>query len=141
MGIPTYKITNKTKIKKHLQTYTTTNSKLFTISNLEQILSIPNLKHGEEWMGRLPYDTIPLQDISGHVHYGGFSIIVNKVQRLWKSISILSRQLWNDTHCNYVSCNLYMTPAVNKQQQKQKQNSYSSSSAAFESHYDWMDVI
>merc|ERR1711982_110386 len=147
-----YKITNKTK-KKHLQTYTTINSKLFTISNLEQILSIPNLKHGddyilakkiikngEEWIGRLPYDTIPLQDISGHVHYGGFSIIVNKVQRLWKSISILSRQLWNDTHCNYVSCNLYMTPAVNKQQQQNKQNSYSSS-AAFESHYDWMDVI
>jgi len=91
--------------------------------------------NGEEWMGRLPQHTIPLEAITNHLYYGGFSLIVNKVQRLWGSVAHMSRLIHDDILCNYVSCNLYMTPPV---LEAKKDNNVRS---AFEAHYDWMDVI
>ena len=85
------------------------------------------IKDGEEWNGQLPYSSIPVQEIPRLLEQKAFSLVINKLQKHWKSVRDFARSLELETNAPNVSCNLYLTPP--------------GSARAFESHMDWMDVI
>lgn len=54
---------------------------------------------------------------------GGFSLVINRLQRRWRGVSRVSLAL-EDVLGHPVNANLYMTPPE---------------SQGFEAHFDWMD--
>lgn len=54
---------------------------------------------------------------------GGFSVVINRLQRRWRGVSRVSLAL-EDVLGHPVNANLYMTPPE---------------SQGFEAHFDWMD--
>ena len=79
---------------------------------------------GEDWNGSLPSEKLNLQEIHNWFDKGGFTLIINHMEKRWQSIKSIASQLLSETMCRSVSCNLYMTPADGKY--------------GFEQHFDWM---
>lgn len=89
---------------------------------------------GEFWTAALPPSkversggggnkVISLEETRAAFQRGGFSIVINRLQRRWRSVSEISLAL-EDALGHPVNANLYMTPP---------------GSQGFEAHFDWMD--
>lgn len=111
-------------------------SELFQLSDLDKILHRPNLEYriikkiirdGEEWTGEIPHDMIvnPALDVK-RAFSRGFSLVINKLEKHWAAVSKFAREVEMETQLNQVTSNLYLTPP---------------NASAFESHWDWMDVM
>ena len=131
---------------------------LLSVDDTAQILSQPDMTHGneykllkkiiiqdgpekgEEYNGMLPGTQYSLQDILQHFHYGGFSLVINKL--LWRSIANFARQLEDELGAVEVNTNLYMTPEVVSEKDRTNEDKKNGSvREGFEAHWDWMDVI
>uniref|UniRef100_A0A7S1Y1A8 Bifunctional lysine-specific demethylase and histidyl-hydroxylase n=1 Tax=Grammatophora oceanica TaxID=210454 RepID=A0A7S1Y1A8_9STRA len=108
---------------------------LFQSQYLDHIFRQPNLEYklvkkvvrdGEEWLGIMPHERVSTLEDAVMAHHAGFTLVVDKLQNHWPSISEFARELEVETQQTHVSCNLYMTPP---------------NRSGFESHWDWMDVI
>ncbi|CAN0584525.1 unnamed protein product, partial [Ectocarpus sp. 12 AP-2014] len=66
-----------------------------------------------------------LEEARKAFHRGGFSVVINRLQRRWRGVLRASRAL-EDVLGQPVNANLYMTPPQ---------------SQGFEAHFDWMDGI
>jgi len=85
------------------------------------------VRDGEEWSGKLPYQSIPAQSISRLLHEKAFSLVINNLHNHWTTVRDFARSLELETSAPEVSCNLYLTPP--------------GAARAFETHADWMDVL
>lgn len=66
---------------------------------------------------------IPFSEVNAAFNRGGFSVVINRLQRRWRALSEISLAL-EDVLGHPVNANLYMTPP---------------NSQGFEAHFDWMD--
>lgn len=109
---------------------------LIQFNDLNQLLVQPEVNYkvvkkviqddGEEGLGVLDHEQVDdLLKVSAAFQLQ-FSLVVNRLHQQWKKISDITRKLEAETHFPRVSSNLYVTPP---------------SSTAFESHWDFMDVI
>lgn len=75
--------------------------------------------------GKSPSDSgrISLDQVRGAFNRGGFSVVINRLQRRWRGVAGVTLAM-EEVLGHPVNANLYMTP---------------SGSQAFEAHFDWMD--
>jgi len=107
---------------------------------LKKIIIQDGPEKGEEYNGMLPGTHYSLQDILQHFHYGGFSVVINKL--LWRSIANFARQLEQELGAVEVNVNLYMTPDVVSEKDRTNEDKINGNvREGFEAHWDWMDVI
>ena len=78
-----------------------------------------------------------MDEIIQHFHYGGFSLIINKVQKRWFSIANFAHALEEELGVVQVGVNLYMTPEVVKIEDGVDEHDVKNQ--GFESHWDMMD--
>ena len=91
----------------------------------------------EEYNGMLPKTQYTMDEIIQHFHYGGFSLIINKVQKRWFSIANFAHLLEEELGVVQVGVNLYMTPEVVKIEDGVDEHDVKNQ--GFESHWDMMD--
>ena len=135
---------------------------LFNINHVQSVLSNPNLVHkkdfllckkinrdGKEWLGVLPEDTISNEEALHAFMWGGFSLVINGLQRLWGNVGRFSRMLESEFIPSYVSCNLYLTPSAGDSKTRNSdgrhhergEDQLMERKSGFEAHWDWMDVL
>ena len=132
---------------------------LFSVNDVETVLGQPGIKHqkdyklvrkivrnGEEWEGILPHQELTIAESRRAFEVGGFSLVINALQRRWGPVASLTRQVQKEAGSSHVSVNCYLTPdtrdnsggrapvEVDKDGHVARRN-------AFEYHWDWMDVI
>ena len=83
-------------------------------------------RDGENWNGLLNFEKFKLEEIQSWFNSGGFTLVINKMQKRWKPIKRIASQIHSEVLSKSVSCNLYMTPPK---------------MYGFEEHFDAMDVI
>ena len=102
-------------------------------------INLPNdhpTEPNEEYNGMLPKTQYTMDEIIQHFHYGGFSLIINNVQKRWLSVANFAHVLEEELGIVQVGVNLYMTPEVGKSGDGvDERTSYQ----GFESHWDMMD--
>uniref|UniRef100_A0A7R9VM90 Bifunctional lysine-specific demethylase and histidyl-hydroxylase n=1 Tax=Pseudictyota dubia TaxID=2749911 RepID=A0A7R9VM90_9STRA len=131
---------------------------IFSLFDAHKVLSQPDLVHtedfqlvkkivrdGQEWNGMPPERSITSDHAAQLFDLGGFSLVVNAMQRRWGNIGAISRVMQEEVGCNYVSCNLYATPSVVEKRPprpgEEPRPKMVAQRSGFESHWDWMDVI
>ena len=109
---------------------------------LKKIIIQDGPEKGEEYNGMLPGTQYSLQEILQHFHYGAFSVVINKMERRWRSIANFARQLEHELGAVEVNVNLYMTPEVVSEKDRTNEDKKNGNiREGFEAHWDWMDVI
>lgn len=84
-----------------------------------EALQLAGASEGESGAGR----AVSLEETRSAFLRGGFSVVINRLQRRWREVSEVSLAL-EDVLGQPVNANLYMTPP---------------NSQGFEAHFDWMD--
>ncbi len=93
-------------------------------------------QHGEEHLGILPKSHYSIDEIKAHFHYGGFSVVIDGMQRRWAAVARQATRLEEELNSIKVGVNMYLTPEV---VETDKRNGHTRQ--GFEPHWDWMDVI
>lgn len=119
---------------------------LLTVDDTISIISRPFMRHGvdyklakkivqngEEHLGILPKSHYSIDEISAHFHYGGFSLVIDRMQRRWAAIARQATRLEEELKSIKVGVNMYLTPIPEVGGMSTRQG--------FEPHWDWMDVI
>lgn len=131
---------------------------LFTVDDTGIVLSEQPMKHGddyrmtkkiimppgdpnegEEYNGMIPGDTFTFNDIMYAFWNGGFSVVINRMQKRWGAIANLAQQMEEEFGEIQVGVNLYLTPHVVMETEQDRENG--EVRQGFENHWDWMDVI
>jgi len=110
-------------------------TQLIKMEDLDRLLQQPELKYqvvkktwrdGREWVAVLQPEQIDeLVKVAAALQLQ-FSLVVSRMHQQWPSISSIARKLELESEFPRVSSNLYLTPP---------------NSTAFDSHWDFMDVI
>mmetsp|Transcript_1674 Transcript_1674/g.2320 ORF Transcript_1674/g.2320 Transcript_1674/m.2320 type:complete len:573 (+) Transcript_1674:123-1841(+) len=125
---------------------------LLTVDDTISIISRPFMRHGvdyklakkivqngEEHLGILPKSHYSIDEIRAHFRYGGFSVVIDRMQRRWAAIARQASRLEEELKSIKVGVNMYLTPEVVLESEKDKRNGHTRQ--GFEPHWDWMDVI
>ena len=67
------------------------------------------------------------EDASDILYEQGYTLILQSLHNVHSPIARFTRLLYEETACNYATCNLYLTPPR--------------AQAGFAAHQDWMDVV
>lgn len=126
---------------------------LLTIDDTISIISQPHMRHGvdyklakrivqngEEHLGMLPNPHYSIDEITKHFHYGGFSVVIDRMHRRWGSIATQARRLEEELNSIKIGVNMYLTPEVVLESETDT-DKRSPTRQGFEPHWDWMDVI
>jgi hypothetical protein len=65
---------------------------------------------GEEYMGMLPKPYYSIQEILHHFHHGGFSLVMDSMQKRTDGVAKKARELEDAFAVKHVGVNLYLTP-------------------------------
>jgi hypothetical protein len=65
---------------------------------------------GEEYMGMLPRQHYQIQEVLHNFHYRGFSLVIDKMQKRWRSIASKAREIEEALGVQHVGVNMYLTP-------------------------------
>jgi len=132
---------------------------LFSVNDVEAVLSQPGIKHqkdfklvrkivrnGEEWEGILPRKELTVDEARRAFEVGGFSLVINALQRRWGPVASLTRQVQEEAGSSHVSANCYLTPDTRDNSggrgpMEVDRDGHVARRNAFEYHWDWMDVI
>ena len=132
---------------------------LFSVNGVETVLGQPGMKHhtdykmvrkivrnGEEWEGSLPYEELGVEEARRAFEVGGFSLVINALQKRWGQIAALTRQVQKEAGSTHVSVNCYLTPDTHdssggRASVEVDADGHVARRHAFENHWDWMDVI
>mmetsp|Transcript_7211 Transcript_7211/g.11179 ORF Transcript_7211/g.11179 Transcript_7211/m.11179 type:complete len:568 (-) Transcript_7211:1466-3169(-) len=125
---------------------------LLTVDDTTSILSRPLMRNGvdyklakkivhngEEHLGMLPNPHYSIEEIIAHFHYGGFSVVIDRMHRRWGAVAVQARRLEEELNAIKVGVNMYLTPEVMLETETDKRNGHTRQ--GFEAHWDWMDVI
>ncbi len=98
---------------------------ILTIDDTISIISQPHMRHGvdykvakkivrngEEHLGMLPNPHYSIDDILKHFHYGGFSVVINRMHRRWGAVASKARRLEEELNAINIGVNMYLTPEV-----------------------------
>ena len=132
---------------------------LFSVNDVETVLGQPGMKHhedykmvrkivrnGEEWEGSLPYEELSVEEARRAFEVGGFSLVINALQKRWGQIAALTRQVQKEAGTHGCSVNCYLTPDTHdnsggRAPVELDEDGHVPRRHAFEYHWDWMDVI
>ncbi|KAL7517884.1 hypothetical protein ACHAWX_002764 [Stephanocyclus meneghinianus] len=97
---------------------------------------------GEEYMGMLPKPQYSIQEILHHFHYGGFSLVVDSMQKRTEDVAKKAEELKDAFAVKNVGVNLYLTPEALEDYRDQSGGfTEKQVRQGFEAHWDWMDVF
>lgn len=85
----------------------------------------------------MPKSHYSTQEALQHFHYGGFSLVINKMQKRWGSVATMAIKLEEELGVVSVGVNLYLTPEVVLE--KASDSKLGEVRQGFEAHWDWMD--
>jgi len=97
------------------------------------------IQNGEEHLGILPKPHYSTDEIIAHFHHGGFSVVIDRMQRRWAAVARQATRLEEELESIKVGVNMYLTPEVVRESETNKRNGHTRQ--GFEPHWDWMDVI
>jgi len=110
-------------------------TQLIQMSDLDRLVQQPEIKYevvkkvwkdGQEWAGVLQPDQVDsILKISAALQLS-YSLVVSRMHQQWGTISAIARKMESEAQFPRVSSNLYLTPP---------------NASAFDSHWDYMDVI
>jgi hypothetical protein len=122
---------------------------LLTVDDIISIISQPHIRHGvdykvakkiirngEEHLGILPKPHYSIDEVLKHFHYGGFSVVINRMHLRWWTVASKARRLEEELNSIKIGVNMYLTPEVVLEDQNN-----GLTRQGFEPHWDWMDVV
>lgn len=108
------------------------------------------VRDGREWTGSLPAEYLSSpEQLQKAFAFGGFSIVIHELQDKWEPVHHIAKWIEEETLPAHVSCNMYLTPPPMLDQSSSDGSTVDNNKnhhryirqAAFEGHWDWMDVI